>query len=78
MKSESEVTKMCTPADDQILIVGTDVGSLSLYDLWLSASVSRPQLESAGLKSHWGAIIKVRVDSFMSKRMRALYLNYGL
>jgi len=33
MKSDTEVTKMCTPADDQILIVGTDVGSLALYDL---------------------------------------------
>lgn len=43
MKSEGEVTKMCTPADEQILIVGTDVGSLSLYDL--------TAFESAGLKS---------------------------
>ena len=43
MKSESEVTKMCTPADDQILIVGTDVGSLALYDL--------TAFESAGLKN---------------------------
>lgn len=42
MKSEGEVTKMCTPADEQILIVGTDVGSLSLYDL--------TAFESAGLK----------------------------
>ena len=33
MKSESEVTKICTPADDQILIAGTNVGSLVLYDL---------------------------------------------
>ena len=33
MKSESEVTQMCTPADDQLLIAGTDVGSLCLYDL---------------------------------------------
>ena len=33
MKSESEVTAMCTPADDQLLIIGTDVGSLCLYDL---------------------------------------------
>ena len=24
---------MCTPADDQLLIIGTDVGSLVLYDL---------------------------------------------
>jgi len=24
---------MCTPADDQILIIGTDVGSICLYDL---------------------------------------------
>ena len=43
MKSESEVTKMCTPADEQILIVGTDVGSLALYDL--------TAFESAGLKN---------------------------
>ena len=43
MKSESEVTKMCTPADDQILIVGTDVGSLSLYDL--------TAFEASGLKN---------------------------
>ncbi len=43
MKSESEVTKMCTPADDQILIVGTDVGSLALYDL--------TAFESSGLKN---------------------------
>ena len=42
MKSESEVTKMCTPADEQILIAGTDVGSLALYDL--------TAFESAGLK----------------------------
>lgn len=33
---------MCTPADDQMLIVGTDVGSLSLYDL--------TAFEAAGLK----------------------------
>ena len=24
---------MCTPADDQILILGTNVGSICLYDL---------------------------------------------
>ena len=42
MKSESEVTAMCTPADDQILIVATDVGSISLYDL--------TAFEAAGLK----------------------------
>jgi len=42
MKSESQVTKMCTPADDQILIVGTEVGGLALYDL--------TAFESAGLK----------------------------
>jgi len=42
MKSESEVTKMCTPADDQILIAGTDVGSLVLYDL--------TAFETSGLK----------------------------
>ena len=42
MRSSSEVTKMCTPADDQILIAGTDVGSLALYDL--------TAFESAGLK----------------------------
>ena len=39
MKSESLVTKMCTPADDQILIAGTDVGSLALYDLTAFESV---------------------------------------
>ena len=33
LKCESEVRRMCTPADDQILIVGTAVGSLVLYDL---------------------------------------------
>ena len=33
LKSESEVTQMCTPANDQVLIVGTDVGSISLFDL---------------------------------------------
>jgi len=31
--AESEVTQMCTPADDQILILGTEVGSICLYDL---------------------------------------------
>lgn len=31
--AESEVTQMCTPADDQILIAGNSVGSLCLYDL---------------------------------------------
>jgi hypothetical protein len=31
--AESEVTQMCTPADDQILILGTNVGSMCLYDL---------------------------------------------
>lgn len=33
---------MCTPADDQILIAGTEVGSLALYDL--------SAFEVAGLK----------------------------
>jgi len=31
---------MCTPADDQILIAGTDVGSLVLYDLTAFESAS--------------------------------------
>jgi hypothetical protein len=31
--AESEVTSMCTPADDQILIIGTEVGSICLYDM---------------------------------------------
>lgn len=43
MKSESMVTKMCTPADEQILIIGTDVGSLALFDL--------TAFESSGLKN---------------------------
>lgn len=33
LKSESEVTRVCTPADEQILLAGTSVGSLALYDL---------------------------------------------
>ena len=33
LRAESEVTQMCTPQDDQILIVGTQVGSICLYDL---------------------------------------------
>ena len=31
---------MCTPADDQILIAGTEVGSLVLYDLTAFESAS--------------------------------------
>ena len=31
--SESEVTQICTPGDDSILIVGTVLGSINLYDL---------------------------------------------
>jgi hypothetical protein len=27
------VTQICTPADDGLLICGTDIGSLALYDL---------------------------------------------
>jgi len=42
MKSESEVTQLCTPANDQLLIAGTSVGSLVLYDL--------AAFETAGLK----------------------------
>ena len=33
MRCEAEVTQMCTPGDDGILIVGTALGSLYLYDL---------------------------------------------
>jgi hypothetical protein len=33
LRVESEVKHMCTPANDQILIVGTAVGSLVLFDL---------------------------------------------
>jgi hypothetical protein len=33
LRCESEVTSMCTPAEDNILIVGTIVGSINLYDL---------------------------------------------
>ena len=33
LSSESEVTSMCTPADDTILIVGTTVGSICLFDM---------------------------------------------
>lgn len=33
LKVESEVRQMCTPGDDQILIAGTSVGSLVLFDL---------------------------------------------
>jgi hypothetical protein len=33
LRCESEVTQMCTPADDGILIVGTVIGSINLYDL---------------------------------------------
>lgn len=33
MRCEAEVTQMCTPGDDGILIVGTCLGSLYLYDL---------------------------------------------
>ena len=33
LRSESEVKQMCTPADDNILICGTILGSIQLYDL---------------------------------------------
>jgi hypothetical protein len=33
LNAESEVISMCTPADDTLLIVGTIVGSLCLFDL---------------------------------------------
>lgn len=33
MRCEAEVTQMCTPGDDGILIVGTILGSIYLYDL---------------------------------------------
>lgn len=33
LRCESEVTSMCTPSDDNLLIVGTIVGSINLYDL---------------------------------------------
>jgi hypothetical protein len=33
LRSESEVTQICTPGDDSILIAGTIHGSLVLYDL---------------------------------------------
>ncbi len=33
MRSEAEVTQMCTPGDDNLLIIGTSLGSLNLYDL---------------------------------------------
>lgn len=33
LRCESEVTQMCTPGDDGLLIVGTILGSINLYDL---------------------------------------------
>ena len=33
LRCESEVSSMCTPGDDGILICGTILGSLNLYDL---------------------------------------------
>lgn len=33
LRCESEVTQMCTPGDDSLLIVGTVLGSIYLYDL---------------------------------------------
>lgn len=33
LRCEAEVTQMCTPGEDSILIVGTIVGTLALYDL---------------------------------------------
>ena len=33
LRCEAEVTQICTPGDDGILIVGTILGSLNLYDL---------------------------------------------
>lgn len=33
LRCESQVTAMCTPADDNLLLAGTIVGSINLYDL---------------------------------------------
>lgn len=33
LRSESEVTQICTPGDDSIILAGTIHGSLLLYDL---------------------------------------------
>jgi hypothetical protein len=33
LRNESEITQMCTPGDDSLLIVGTVHGSIALYDL---------------------------------------------
>ena len=32
-RCESEVTQICTPGDDTLLIVGTNVGSIALFDI---------------------------------------------
>jgi len=57
MKSESAVTKMCTPSDEQILLAGTDIGSLILYDL--------TAFESAGIKEDF-----FDYESLLFKRMQ--------
>lgn len=33
LRCEGEVSCMCTPADDNVLLVGTTVGSICLFDL---------------------------------------------
>lgn len=44
--AESEVTQICTPSDDQIIIIGTSVGSICLYDLTdFESSVKRDFLD---------------------------------
>ena len=55
MKSESEVTKICTPADDQILIAGTNVGSLVVYDLtaFESSAISSDFFDYEAILFRW-------------------------
>jgi len=33
LRSDCEITQMCTPGDDRVLLCGTNIGSILLFDL---------------------------------------------
>lgn len=80
-RSEAEVTQMCTPADDTILLAGTIVGSINLFDLkdYQTSSYRLDELDYAGLlKSVEPTADLDNGDTNLEKKLRDLKTKFAI
>lgn len=81
LRSEAEVTQICTPGDDGILILGTALGSLNLYDLteFDSAQMRKEELDyDALVRAFHPELSPETAEEAYNEKLQLLSIRYAV